>query len=185
MTVKDIVKLVCEFVGESEIFSKLSLNSPLNEREVEKVDRMVRCFNLVNQEIASDYLPFLTKEEVDVENSILNFSELKKKVFNIFEVKNKFGVKLNFKVISNYIEISGKAKTVVYSFFPDELDIEDEVELYCGLSARVYAYGIASEYLLIDGVSEDAEIWENRFKESLFLLSRKHGEHILPKRRWL
>ena len=57
-------------------------------------------------------------------------------------------------------------------------------EMFCGLSARVYAYGVASEFLLVDGVSEDAEIWEERFKESLFVLSRKRGEHKLPARSW-
>ena len=53
-----------------------------------------------------------------------------------------------------------------------------------GLSARVLAYGTASEYLLVEGLSEDAEIWEDRFKRSLFMLSRKKGEHIMPRRRW-
>ena len=65
------------------------------------------------------------------------------------------------------------------------MQLEDEIEFFNGLSARIYAYGVASEFLLVSGVSSDAEIWEERFKESLFMLSRKHGEHLLPKRRWL
>ena len=75
MTVKDIIKLVCEFVGEKEILSKLNSTEAVSytDREQEKLDLMVQCFNLVNQEIASDFLPFLTKEEIDVKNSILNF----------------------------------------------------------------------------------------------------------------
>ncbi|MBP3431684.1 MAG: hypothetical protein J6K39_02390 [Clostridia bacterium] len=185
MTVKEIIKLVCEFVGESEIFSKFSQDSTLNEVEQEKVDRMLRCFNLVNQEIASDYLPFLTKENVEMKGDIINFADLSKRLVNIYEVRNRFGMSLKFKLFPNYVEVAGKAKSVTYSFLPDEKGLEDDVEMMCGLSERVYAYGIASEYLLIDGVSEDAEIWESRFKESLFMLSRRRGEHILPKRRWL
>ncbi len=185
MTVKEILKLVCEFVGEKELMTKLQAEVlSVNQHEQEKLDCMVRCFNLVNQEIASDYLPFLAREEVKINGSILNFSDLKKVVINIYEIKNKFGMNLNFKLFPNFVEISGKAKTVVYSFLPDELSLNDTVEKYCGLSARVYAYGVASEYLLIDGVGEDAEIWENRFKDSLFVLSRKKNEHILPNRRW-
>ena len=67
----------------------------------------------------------------------------------------------------------------------EDMELTDTVEFFNGLSARVYAYGIASEFLLVSGVSDDAEIWEERFKESLFVLSRKRGEHRLPKRSFL
>lgn len=185
MTVRDIIKLVCEFVGERELLAKLkSEQTQLTSREQEKLDIMVDCFNLVNQEIASDYLPFLTKEVIDIDNSILNFSELKKVVVNIYEIKNRFGINLKFKSFPSYVEIKGHAKQIVYSFLPADLVFEDEVEVFNGLSARVYAYGVASEFLLIDGLSEDAEIWEERFKESLFMLSRKRGEHRLLERSW-
>lgn len=185
MTVKDIIKLVCEFVGEREILYKLEDGGDLTEREQEKVNTMTRCFNLVNQEIASDYLPFITKETLNGKNSVINFADLQKTVIHIIEVKNRLGMSLQFRLFPDFVEVAGKAKTVVYSYLPDELSFDSTVEMLCGLSARVYAYGVASEYLLIDGVSEDAEIWEERFKQSLFVLSRKRGEHVLPKRRWL
>lgn len=186
MTVKEILKLVCSFVGEREILDKFETeNSDFTSREKQKIDSMVKCYNLAMQEIASDYIPFLMKEEIDVENSILNLSNLSKKVVNIYEIKNRFGICLKFKLFPEYIEIDGKAKSIIYSYLPDEKMLEDEAELCCGLTARVLAFGIASEYLLIEGISEDAEIWEERFKESLFVLSRKRGEHILPKRKWI
>ena len=184
MTVKDILKLVCSFVGEREILNKFESGENFTERENQKLESMQKCYNLVMQEIASDYIPFLTKEEIDTQNSILNFSELSKNVINIYEIKNRFGMNLKFKLYPNYVEIEGKAKHIVYSYLPDERSIDDEAELVCGLTARVLAYGIASEYFLIEGISEDAEIWEDRFKSSLFVLSRKRGEHILPKRTW-
>ena len=187
MTVKDIIKLVCEFVGEREILTILNATEEVSytSREQEKLDIMIRCFNLVNQEIASDYLPFITKEEIDVKDSILNFSELNKQVVNVYEVKNRFGCSLRFKLFPNYMEISGHAKSIVYSYLPEDKNLSDDVEMFNGLSGRVYAYGVASEFLLIDGLSEDAEIWEDRFKESLFVLSRRRGEHILPRRSWI
>lgn len=186
MTVKDILKLVCGFVGEREILEKLETeNSTFTAREEKKINSMVKCYNLVMQEIASDYLPFLIKEEIEVEDSILNFSDLSKFVVNIYEIKNRFGMNLRFKLFPNYVEISGKAKSIVYSYLPEEKTLDEDVELFYGLSARVVAYGVASEFLLIEGISEDAEIWEERFKESLFILSRKRGEHILPKRNWI
>lgn len=185
MTVKDIIKIVCEFVGENEIRAKLEADTTLSEREQEKVDCMVRCFNLVNQEIASDYLPFLTEESVDVSNSIINFSTLSKSVVNIYQVKNGFGMPIRFKNYPNYIEVCGNAKKVIYSYLPDELKLGDNIARLNGLTERIYAYGVASEFLLIDGLGADAEIWEERFKTSLFVLSRRKGEHRLPRRSWM
>ncbi|MBP3619755.1 MAG: hypothetical protein J6J24_03745 [Clostridia bacterium] len=186
MTVKEILKLVCEFVGEKELCAKLKSEQEgdFSDRELEKLDCMVDCFNLVRQEIASDYLPFLTKEEIDINNSILEFSRLSKVLINVYQIKSKFGISLRFKLFPNFVEICGKAKSIVYSYLPEDLSLNDEVEFENGLTARVYAYGIASEFLLVDGLSEDAEIWEERFKESLFVLSRKRSEHIMPRRSW-
>ncbi len=184
MTVKDILKLVCEFVGEKELFASLNAGEgSFTKREQEKLDTMVRCFNLVNEEIASDYLPYLTKEEVEAKGEILSYSSLSKKVVHIYEIKNRFGMNLKFKLFPDFVEVFGKAKSVVYSFLPQPLSLEDTVEAFSGLTARIFAYGVASEYLLIDGL--DCEVWEERFKQSLFMLSRKMGEHTLPKRRWL
>ena len=191
MKVKNILELALEFVGEKELLEKLKKTGNkeaddvvFSEREQQKLDEMLLCFNMVNQEIASDYLPFLTKETIDATRGMFLSSELSKKVINIYEVKDKFGFNLNFKVISNCVETRKSAKTVVYSFLPEKMEMEDEVEFFNGLSARVYAYGVASEFLLVGGLSGDAEIWEERYKESLFVLSRKRGEHRLPKRSW-
>ena len=54
MKVKDVVILTCLFIGEKELATKLEDNTTLNDREQERVDTLVRCYNLVNQEIASD-----------------------------------------------------------------------------------------------------------------------------------
>ena len=186
MNVKDIIAFACSFIGEQEIMKKLTSqeSADLTTKESEKVDTLVRCFNFVNQEIASDYLPFLYTEKIEVDNSILNFSDLTKTVVNIYALKGSFNQNIKYKLYSNYIQVFGKAKSITYSYLPENLTLSDEVDFYNGLSARIYAYGIASEYLLCDGLSEDAEIWEERFKESLFVLSRKRSEMNLPKRKW-
>lgn len=186
MKVKEIIAFACSFIGEQEIVKKLTSTEAvsLTDKEQEKVDTLVRCFNLVNQEIASDYLPFLYTEEIDIDNSILNYADLDKTIINVYAVKGTFNRNVKYKAYTNYIQIFGKAKSITYSYLPDKSELDDDVEFFNGLSARNYAYGIASEYLLCDGLSEDAEIWEERFKESLFVLSRKRSELKLPARRW-
>ncbi len=184
MKVKEIIKQVCEFVGEVELLAKLEQPSAqFTLSEQRKLDTMQNCFNLVNQEIASDHLPFLTKENVDAQG-VLAFSSLSKPVIHIYEIKNRFGLNMKFKTISDHVEFEGRAKSVLYSYLPSDLTLESEVTFMRGLSSRVYAYGIASEFLLVYGIGSDAEIWEEKFKEALFSLSQKRGEHVMPKRSW-
>ena len=103
----------------------------------------------------------------------------------MYELKGSINQNVRYKAYPDYLEVIGHAKKITYSYLPEDLTLTDDVEFYNGLSARIYAYGMASEFLLSDGLSEDAEIWEERFKESLFVLSRRRTEVALPKRRWL
>ena len=86
MKVKEIIAYACGFIGEKEIEEKLESTSTVTftDKEQEKVDALLRCFNLVNEEIASDYLPYLITEEINVDNSILNYSSLSKTIINIY-----------------------------------------------------------------------------------------------------
>lgn len=184
MKICDIIKMVCDFVGESEIYSKLPSTESLTKAEQEKVDKMLRCFNLISQEIATDYIPKLNKEEGEFVDKIY-FSTLEKRnVIKVEELRNRFGLKMKFKSFEERIEFSGKAKTVIYSFLPDK-DFTLTDPFIDRVPAHVYAFGVASEYLLMDGVSEDADIWQEKYKQALFMLTRKRGEHLLPKRTWL
>ena len=123
---------------------------------------------------------------IDIIDKLANFYNVSiDYITGLSDDKGSFGKSVRYKLYPNYIEVFGRAKSITYSFLPSDFALSDEFEFYNGLSARIYAYGVASEYLLCDGLSEDAEIWEERFKESLFVLSRKKSETRLPKRRWI
>lgn len=185
MTVKDVLKIVCEFIEQNEILSKWNASISLGANEQETVNFLVKCFNLVNQEIATEYLPLYCTEAVDVENGILNYADLKKIVLNIESVEDSKGFLLRYKKYPNSIKIYGRAKNVTYCYLPDELSINDDVVFSNGLSTRIFAYGIASEFFLVKGMSSEAQIFEERFKSGLFALSQRRGEHRIPKRRFL
>ena len=52
------------------------------------------------------------------------------------------------------------------------------------ISARVIAYGVASEYCFLEMLYDDATLWESRYKNALLVASRKKGEIQLKKRGW-
>ena len=78
-------------------------------------------------------------------------------------------------VFANEVEI-------IYKTFPTELTLSQSFS--STIPERVYAYGVAREYYFNQTLFDDAEIWEERFKNSLQILTRKKSEIKMPKRRW-
>ena len=75
--------------------------------------------------------------------------------------------------------------TVCYKTYPNKIALEGNAEDFGGrLSARVIAYGVASEFCYLEMLYDDASIWEARFKNSLLIACRKRGELTLKKRGW-
>ena len=133
MTVKDIIKIVCEFIGREDILPNFENDKTFTTEEQEVIDFLVRAFNLVNQEIAGEYLPFLKEEDVDVNNSNLEFSSLSETVLCINKVEDSYGNFLQYKNFPNYIKVDGHAKKVNYSFLPENLEFGDNVVFFNGL----------------------------------------------------
>lgn len=183
MLVKDIIKLACDFTENQEIANVLENSGVLSEEQSQICDNLVKCFNLVNNEIASEYLPLIKMEELETKDFRIEFSQFKTSPHKIISVKSKSGRSVKFKVFENYLIAFANVVDVLYSVLPNKMTIDDEID--STLPERVYAYGVAREYYFIQTLFDDALVWEERFKNTLQLLSRKQGEVIMPRRRWL
>ena len=73
---------------------------------------------------------------------------------------------------------------ITYSVLPVDLELNSE-EVSSVLSERVYAYGVAREYYIMQSLTDEAEIWEERFKASLKSLYRRKSNTFMPSRRWI
>lgn len=178
MKVKNIISLACSFTDNEDLADMI-----LAETSDPRIDEMVKLFNLVRNEVATEYMPMCAKEKIEVKDFKVSFSQFAKKPLEIKAVKNKRGRNVKFKVFPDYLFVQASECEITYSFQPEALNFEDEME-EC-LPERVYAYGLAREYLLKEGMMEDAQIFEVRFKNSLKILLRKKSEVVMPGRRWV
>lgn len=183
MLLKDVIRLACDFTENETLATKIKGEVELSTEEAKVVEQLEKCFNLVNNEIASEFVPIKKIEQVEVSNGKIMFSSFSKKPFKILYVKNSLGRKIRFKVFENYIMALCKKAIVCYSTLPEDLTIDDEFDTF--LPERIYAYGVAREYYFLQTKFDDADIWEERFKNSLEILCRKSYCHKLPRRRWL
>lgn len=171
MKVKNILTLACNFTDNEKLI------------ENEETEKMLECFNLVRSEVACEYMPICESEEFEIKDFKLLLSNFKRKPLQILSVKDRFGRNLRFKVFPEYLIVYGSKAKITYTVQPEKVGAEDEIE--DSLPERVYAYGVAREYLMREGMFEDAEIFEVRFKNSLKVLLHKRSETVLPRRRWL
>lgn len=182
MQVKDIIKLACAFTENEELVSGIE-NNNLTSDQTLIVDCLVNCFNLVNNEIATQYIPYLKKETFQTNGFKIYFSSFTGDVNEIISVKDKKGKNIKYKIFDNYIVAVASEVEIVYSTKPQVLSISSTITSL--IPERVFAYGIAREYYFIQTLFDDANVWENRFKESLKVLSRKKSDISMPVRRWI
>ena len=182
MLVKDVIILACEFTENNELAKSLS-NNNLDEDQSLIVDSLVKCFNLVNNEICSEYMPLIKQEKVQMQDFKCQYSQLSNKVLDIISVVDRRGNKVKFKCFDNYFIAFANEVYVKYTYVSQDSHLEDEI--FTTIPERVYAYGVAREFYFMQTLFDEADVWEERFKNSLSILTRKKNEIIMPRRRWI
>jgi len=181
MQVKDIIKLACTFTDNENLIAKIDANT-LTSDESLIVDCLVNCFNLVNNEIATEYIPCLKTQTFQTDSFKINFTSFTYSLNEIISVKDEKGRNIKYKVFDSYIMAMANDVEITYSCHPSTLTLSQSFTTL--IPERVYAYGIAREYYFIKTLFDDASVWENKFKDSLQVLTRKKGEIVMPSRSW-
>lgn len=184
MLAYEIIKLACQFCDEDELGTKIKSAAleDLTDAEKSKIKELLDCLNLVQDELACEYAPLVAQQKVYFQDNKFELSALDRDVVKVLKVKDKFGGTTKFKVLPTQIIAFVKDATIIYAYHPQKLEQGSTLEI--NLPARVIAYGTAREYFLKQGLSDDADLWEMRFKDSLkVLLSKNHA--FIKERGWL
>ena len=169
MTVKDILTTVALLIDRKDILKYLQEGVSDNTADViSEIDSLVSCYNIVTDEIASEFYKFTYSEEFSVTKGSIKLSLLKYNPLSIISVETKNGKKANAKILFNEILCDNNEVVVNYYYLPKAKNIDDESEYTnTSVTSRVLAYGIATEYLLIKGAYEEASLWHQKFIDGL------------------
>ena len=198
MQVDEILKLSAIFIGEEEISNMNLLNNinpsmPMDEDVLyqddeiltKKADMLLKCLNLVIEDIARDYLPLLHEENIVFNDKKFEYINLSKVICDIIKLQATNGLGIKFKCFPTHIKSDIKKAVITYSYLPEEVTYHEEFNFFDNkLTQRIIAYGVAMEYLFLNSLSDEAAIWENRFLSSLQNALRKKHNITLPKRGW-
>lgn len=185
----DCVKNAALFLDEEAVLAYLERDpertEPPDAETLRTLDRLLRCLNLVVGEIAAEYAPVKTAETVEVRAGLLKHTDLKEAALDVYAVR-RGGRPVAFRRRYDGIPLPDGAYEVEYSFLPGRVGIEDALRFGTAkISARLIGYGVAAEYALISGLSEEAVVYDRRYKDALAAAGLLRTERKVRERRWL
>lgn len=157
-----------------------------SEEVISKIAKLLKCLNLVYQDLTRDYLPLETVEDISFTDGKFEYKNLSLVVRDIIKIEDKYGFGHSFKCFPTFVQADVVDAKITYTYEPQDLVLFDEINVFAGkLSERILAYGVAMEYFFLSSLSDEAAVWENRYISSLENALRKKSNIIMPKRRWI
>ena len=167
MTVKETVILAAEKLGlGARVRGFLENNASEGKEETET---LVRCFNVVENEVALDYLPLRCEDEAESETGVIRYEG---------------GNAAPFKLFPSYLKTQPGRVRIEYTYTPEKKTAEDKSDYEILASPRLFAYGIAAEYCLACGLFEEAAVWDKKYKDALTAAYRSRPSRVIRSRRW-
>ncbi len=140
---------------------------------------LVRCYNLVEQELATDYFPILEVDKFFHVEDKLYFKDFSRNPYLIKGIQDFRGdsVKFNIsKATGDYIELKknydGGTFFVKYYYIPEEKELYSH-STYDTEYISILKYGVAAEYCLANGDFDQAKIYSDKYKERIKLKGPK------------
>lgn len=167
MKVKKFVLAAAKLLGLDE-----AVNGYVNEgygSGKEETEQLVSCFNLVETDLALNYVPLLDKVLFTVEEGKILFEDFPQTPLRVSAVINKKGLRLPFQLFPTEIHVDEDEKEVwvVYTYLPEDKGILGDSDYLTGVSVALVAYGIAAEYCTMRGLYAEASVWSKKYKESI------------------
>ncbi len=182
MLVRKIMETAAALAGRGDLADFLGGKRVADVSAAQRdAETMLRCFNLAENEAASDYLPLVAQQTFPSGGPAV-FGDFEKPPLEILWVKDGTGRKLPFSVCGEGVRFPSCAATVGYRYRPLVKDAGDETDFPNG--ENFLAAGAACEFCLMEGMFERAALLDKRYKESL-AAARRDKSFTLKGRKWI
>jgi hypothetical protein len=182
MTVQEIIIAAAEELGVQDKVNDYLLNgSTIGKKETET---LLMCFNLVENEVALDYLPLKCEDVIEGNTGVIEYQDLSRKAVRVIGVTDEYGNAAPFRLFPKYLKTQpGKVK-ILYTYTPTEKGITDDCDYDIRASLRLFTYGTLAEYYLAAGFFEESEAWDKKYKDALTAAYRQGKTKVIKSRRW-
>lgn len=185
MKVKDVIISALKILGRGEVAAALSEGGTLTDEESETVDTMLYCFNAAEDEVARKYMPLFFKEELEASDGEYFYESFMHAPVKINRV-TAYGKEIDFELFPFYMVAGSDKITVEYQYAPAKKKLENSSDFGAEVSEYLLALGAASEYCLINGETEAAQLFEKKYRREIDSAQGKLPScKDIPPRRWI
>jgi hypothetical protein len=139
-------------------------------------NNLVRCYNLVEQELATDYFPILEVDKFFRVEDKIYYKDFSRKPYMLKGIQDFHGDSVSFRLNPEYINLiknyDGGTFFVKYYYIPDTKELYSTCT-YGAEYINILKYGVAAEYCLANGDFEQAKIYNDKYKERIKLKGPK------------
>ena len=181
-TVKEIVLSAAADVG---VYEQVKAYFD-GDNDSTEANKLLRCFNLVESELALDYLPLYAEDTVYTETGTVPYTKLTRHAVRVVEVTDEWENKVAFRLFPEHLKTqAGGTLRIRYAYAPVEKTLHDDSDYHLWVSVRLFSYGVAAEYCLAHGLFEEAAVWDKKYKDAIAAACREKPTRIMQSRRWV
>ncbi len=183
MKVRNVISLAAANLGREDLVAQAEncAAEPAGE-----LASLLRCYNLVENEIALDYFPLKREDILGAEEGEIPFSRFSRCPVEVLGVWENGGAPLSFEtsVSALFVQKNDGRIKVSYTYSPKEKEWGDDWEVGEKISARLLSFGICCEFCLTGGQYGEAAMWEKKFRDALRAANTLHKRLSVRSRRW-
>ncbi len=184
MKVKEVIALAAANLGREDLAARAG---ELSGEPAGELLSLLRCYNLIENEVALDYFPLKKRESFTVEEGTLPYSDFTFAPVTVLEAR-EHGVPVSFELYPAELRLPRpcgvRTVEILYSYSPAEKGWEEESEFSGKISARLLSFGVASEFCLTNGQFSEAAMWEKKFRDALRSAHIVRRPLLVRSRRW-
>ena len=183
MKVTDVVLSAAQTLGiEAGVSAYYERGEETFKREAEL---LLACFNRVEGSLALEYIPLYAEDELLTTGDRIEFSSLTYSPVRIVGVEDGAGNPVKYKLYPKYVKAQSGRIKVIYTYTPEEKDVEAESDFSIKINESLFAHGILAEYCMAEGRFEEANYWEKKYKKAIEAVFLGKPCVRLASRRWV
>ena len=180
MTVKEILRASAQALGLENAVAYIDGKS----QDSTETDTLLHCFNLVENELALDYLPLYAETLLQTLTGIVKYELLPYAAVRVLSVRNFEDEAVEYKLFPAHIKTQPGNIKIAYTYAPSEKTLKDESDFFLQASVRLFVYGIAAECTLAEGQFEESAVWDKKYKDAITAAYHAQPCKVLRSRRW-
>ncbi len=186
MLIKDVLVLAAEELGRADLAAAAEEAYAQAAELSGEAATLLRCYHLAENEVALDHFPLKETETFLPADGAVLFTRFSRAPADVLDVRTAGGARVAFKVYPARLVLpagTGEVR-VTYSYIPARQGVTGESAFGGKISARLLAYGTASQFLLAGGRFEEAALFDEKFRAAVRAAGLARRKLWVRARRW-